>query len=56
MAARTELLHQHDAGLARAYAHVSCPMPTTASRTAAPIFWVNGTGAKRRPRPLIFSP
>ena len=51
-----EFQHQHDAGLARAYALGSCPMPTTASRTIAPIFWANVTGTKRRPRPLIFSP
>jgi hypothetical protein len=51
-----QLQHQHDAGLARAYALGSCPMPTTASRVDAPIFWVNVTDTKRRPRPLIFSP
>ena len=41
--AQLQLQHQHDAGLARAYALGSCPMPTTASRIDAPIFWVNVT-------------
>ena len=51
-----EFQHQHDAGLARAYALASCVMPTTASWIDAPIFRVNVTGTKRRPRPLISSP
>lgn len=51
-----ELQHQHSAGFARAYALGLCPMPTTASWTVAPIFRVNATGTKRRPRPLISSP
>ena len=50
------LQHQHDAGFARAYALGSCAMPTNASWIDAPIFRVNVTGTKRRPRPLIFSP
>ena len=51
-----EFQHQHDAGLARAYALASCVMPTAASWTDAPIFRANVTGSKRRPRALIFSP
>ena len=49
-----QLQHRHDAGLARAYGAGSCPMPSTATWTVAPIFWANNA-TKRRPRPLILS-
>jgi hypothetical protein len=48
------LQHRLDAGLARAYGAGSCPMPSTATWTVAPIFRVHN-GTKRRPRPLILS-
>lgn len=49
------LQHRPDAGLARAYGVVgSCPMPSTATWTVAPIFRVHNA-TKRRPRPLILS-
>lgn len=49
-----ELQHGHGAGLARAYALGSCPMPSTAAWTVAPIFRVDNA-TKRWPRPLITS-
>jgi hypothetical protein len=50
------LLHRLDAGLARvrSYGAGSCPMPSTATWTVAPIFAVQNA-TKRRPRPLITS-
>ena len=49
-----EFQHQHDAGLARAYALGSCPMPSTATWSVTPIFRVHNA-TKRRPRLLILS-
>jgi hypothetical protein len=48
------LQHRLDAGLARAYGAGSCPMPSTATWSVAPIVRVHNT-TKRRPRPLITS-
>lgn len=48
------LQHRQHAGLARAYAAGSCPMPSTATWLVAPIFTVHNA-TKRRPRPLILS-
>ena len=42
-----QLQHQHDAGLARAYALGSCVMPSTATWSVAPIF----SGAQRHEAP-----
>jgi hypothetical protein len=49
-----ELQTGHGAGLARAYVGGSCPMPSTAAWTVAPIFRVHNA-TKRRPRLLILS-
>jgi hypothetical protein len=48
------LQHRLDAGRARVYGAGSCPMPSTATWTVAPIFRVQNA-TKRRPRPLILS-